>query len=335
MSGTSQSLRVEDSSATGEVRRVAGRLASLAGLNESEAGAAALIATEAATNILKHAGRGEVLLREMDEPGGIEILALDRGPGMASVESSMRDGYSTTGSSGTGLGAMRRMSSQLEIYSQLGKGTAVFAEIRKRSAPAAAVFQTGVVSAPKLGEEACGDGWSVLETHVGLVLMVVDGLGHGPVAALAAREAERVFAESASSAGPTGLLERMHGALRTTRGAAAAVAEIDIAAGQVRFAGVGNIAGMVRSQGVRRQTVSHNGTVGAEMRKVHEFVYPWSGDGLLLLHSDGINTNWQLENYPGLGLAHPALIAGVLYRDANRGRDDATVLVARLADRGP
>jgi anti-sigma regulatory factor (Ser/Thr protein kinase) len=331
MNGRSSSLRIEDASAAGEVRRVAGRMASLAGLSEREAGAAALVATEAATNIVKHAGRGEVLLREVDAPSGLEILALDRGRGMSNVESCMRDGYSTAGSSGTGLGAMRRMSSNLEIYSQPGKGTAVFAEIRKRSTEPPPLFQTGAVSVPKSGEEVCGDGWAVLQERDRLVLLVVDGLGHGPVAAQAAREAQRVFTEAARSASPTDLLERMHGALRTTRGAAAAVAEVDTLAAQVRFAGVGNIAGMVRSQGVRRQTVSHNGTVGGEIRKVHEFTYPWSEDALLLLHSDGINTNWQLENYPGLAHSHPALIAGVLYRDANRGRDDATVVVARLA----
>jgi anti-sigma regulatory factor (Ser/Thr protein kinase) len=335
MSATSVRLRIEDSSAAGEVRRMAGRIASVAGLSESEAGAAALIATEAATNILKHAGRGEVLLREVIAPSGVEILALDHGPGMANVESCMRDGYSTAGSSGTGLGAMRRMSSNLEIYSQPGKGTALFAEIRRRSAEPGPPFQVGAVSVPMSGEEVCGDGWAVLQERDRIVLLVVDGLGHGPVAAQAAREAERVFAESAPYATPTDLLERMHGALRTTRGAAVAVAEVDTLAGEVRFAGVGNIAGMVRSQGVRRQTVSHNGTVGAAIRKLHEFTYSWSEDAVLLLHSDGINTSWQLENYPGLTNAHPALIAGVLYRDANRGRDDATVVVARLADGPP
>jgi hypothetical protein len=227
------------------------------------------------------------------------------------------------------------MSSILEIYSQPGRGTALVAEVRKRSSEAAAPFQIGAVSVPKSGEEVCGDGWAVVQERDRMVLLVVDGLGHGPVAAQAARQAERVFTESARSSSPRDLLERMHGALRATRGAAAAVAEVDTMTGEVRFAGVGNIAGMVRSQGVRRQTVSHNGTVGAELRKVHEFTYAWSEDALLLLHSDGINTNWQLENYPGLANAHPALIAGVLYRDANRGRDDATVVVARFADGPP
>lgn len=329
MSGTSVHLRVEDPSASGEARRLISRMSARVGLNESQAGAAALIATEAATNIVKHAGRGEVLMRELEGPDGVEILAVDRGPGMGNIDACLRDGYSTAGSSGTGLGAIHRLASSMDIYSRPGGGTVLLAQVtRKPPAQAAPVFEIGAVSVPMAGEEVCGDGWAVVEQRERLTLLVVDGLGHGPVAAQAAREAERVF-RSSPPADPAELIGRLHGALRTSRGAAAAIAAIDGEAGEVRFVGVGNIAGMVRANGDRRQTVSHNGTVGGEMRKVQEFRYPWGSSALLLMHSDGINTSWQLENYPGLTNAHPSVIAAVLYRDANRGRDDATVVVVR------
>jgi hypothetical protein len=49
------------------------------------------------------------------------------------------------------------------------------------------------------------------------------------------------------------------------------------------------------------------------------------------MHSDGLLTNWSLDAYPGLLTRHPALIAGVMYRDFRRGRDDVTVLAVRRA----
>jgi hypothetical protein len=76
--------------------------------------------------------------------------------------------------------------------------------------------------------------------------------------------------------------------------------------------------------------VSLAGTAGHNMRKAQSFDYPYP-DGLVLMHSDGLATGWDLDRYPGLAHAHPTLIAGVLFRDYWRQRDDVTVLVARGA----
>jgi hypothetical protein len=108
-----------------------------------------------------------------------------------------------------------------------------------------------------------------------------------------------------------------------------AVADIRPAAGEVRFAGVGNIAGSIVSSGGTKSMASHNGTVGHTMAKVQEFTYALPADGCVIMHSDGIMTRWRIEAYPGLAMRHPALIAGVLHRDFLRGRDDATVLALR------
>jgi hypothetical protein len=120
----------------------------------------------------------------------------------------------------------------------------------------------------------------------------------------------------------------MHAAIGGTRGAAVAVAQLDPAASTLTFAGVGNIAGtLLAPGGASRGLFSHNGTVGHQVRKVQPFEYPWSPGGVLVLHSDGLQTRWSLGAYPGLIRRHPAVIAGVLHRDFLRGRDDATVLV--------
>lgn len=67
------------------------------------------------------------------------------------------------------------------------------------------------------------------------------------------------------------------------------------------------------------------------MRRRQAFTYPWSPDAVVVLHSDGLRTRWRLDAYPGLARRHPSLIAGVLYRDFARRRDDVTVLVVAAA----
>jgi hypothetical protein len=297
--------------------------------------------TEAATNLLKHAGGGELIVQGLEHGrvGGVEILALDRGPGMTDVGRCLADGYSTAGSRGVGLGAMARLSAVFDIHSQPGVGTAVLARLWSAPPPEgreADGLESGVVTLPLAGEEVCGDAWAVDEVDGQSLVLVVDGLGHGPQAAEAARAAVRAFAERDSSE-PADILRRAHAALRSTRGAAMAVARIDGGRGKVRFAGVGNIAGVILSPAEDRHTtmMSHNGTVGHTLRKVQEFAYPWATGSLLVMHSDGLTTRWQLDRYAGLAARDPGLIAGVLYRDCKRGRDDVTVLVARERSAGP
>jgi Stage II sporulation protein E (SpoIIE) len=265
-------------------------------------------------------------------------LALDRGPGMADVDRCLTDGFSTAGSPGTGLGAMSRLSGCFEIHSVPGVGTATLARLWQGTghpSPPHSGPEYGAVSLPLAGEEACGDLWAIEEVRGLTLLLVVDGLGHGPQAAEAAREAVRIFGERASL-GLVEIVQAAHAALRSTRGAALAVAELDLGRGEVRYAGVGNIAGSILGAGEDRSTsmVSHNGTVGHTIRKVQEFTYPWTPGSLLVMHSDGLATHWQLGRYPGLTSRHPAIVAGTLYRDFRRVRDDVTVVVVRERSKG-
>jgi anti-sigma regulatory factor (Ser/Thr protein kinase) len=331
---TMRAIPVEDESQVAEARRAAVALAASIGFDETERGRVAIVASELATNILKHAKRGQMLLGVVDDGAGAEVqcLALDNGPGIADLVLALQDGHSTTGTLGQGLGAVGRQSDLLEIYSAPGVGSAVLAQVRRDAARKAAhtpaVF--GVVSLPKPGEEACGDAWSVRRLPDGLGLMVVDGLGHGPLAATAAHQAVKVYEASREPLSHE-LLSRMHEALRPTRGAAASLAWLPHTRPEVEFVGVGNVAGVVLAGGELRRMVSYNGTLGHAMKTVRSFAYPAAGETLVVLASDGLGANWSLESYPGLRQRHPALIAAVLYRDFGRGRDDVTVLVARRA----
>lgn len=318
---------VSDESQVGEARRAMAALTTRVGLDPEGSGAASLVTTEAATNLVKHGGGGEILLRGIED--GVEVIALDRGPGMADVGASLRDGYSTRGTQGNGLGAIRRMATEFDIYSAPARGTAVLARIRSRPAPRERVrLETGAISLPKSGEAVNGDAWLVQPTARGARILVVDGLGHGPIASDAAQAAVQAFRDAPGET-VEAAVNTCHLALRSTRGAALAVTEVDVQTGVVRFAGVGNIAGSIWNGTQSHHTVSHNGTAGHGTIRIREFSYPWPQGALLVLASDGLATRWTLESYPGLSARHPSLVAAILYRDHCRQRDDVTVVVAR------
>lgn len=303
------------------------------GFGETQRGKVGIVATEIANNLVQHAQGGTLLLRTIEQHPtvGIELLALDRGRGMENVEESLCDGFSTAGTSGNGLGAIRRLSNLFEIYSAPQQGTALLSHLwaDPSLSPPQQSLEIGVVCLSKPGEEVSGDGWDYQAEAYRSRLLVVDGLGHGPAAATAASAAIDVFQEQAHS--PQERVIAAHAALRKTRGAVLAIAEIDFEQQLVRFAGVGNIAASIFSFTNHHNLVSSNGTVGHEIHKIQEFTYPWYPNGLLILHSDGLGTHWRLDRYPGLSQKHPSLIAGVLYRDFNRDRDDVVVLVAKGA----
>jgi anti-sigma regulatory factor (Ser/Thr protein kinase) len=327
-------IRVDGPEAVGEARRKAVSLATELGMDEATAARAAIVVTECASNVWKHAGGGEILLSPMESegPAGVEIVALDKGPGMNDVARCFQDGYSTAGSAGTGLGAVQRLSSQYDIHTERGKGTALVARVWKGnrvipSTPSQHV-EVGAVAVPLRGEIVCGDGYAVHQEADFASIIVVDGLGHGPAAAACADAAKAAFLEAAREE-PAGILDALNGALRALRGAAAVAARFDPRRREIRYCGIGNIAGLVYSKKDSRHMVSQPGIVGHNNRNVREFTYDWPVGSIVLLYSDGITTHWSLGDYDELLLHDPALMAAVLYRDLARGRDDATMLVAR------
>jgi len=325
-----RAIRIADESEPSEARRVALGLADRLHFNDTRRGEAAIVVTEAARNVLLHGHGGEIVLTAWTngDAGALDILALDKGPGMKDLSQCLRDGYSTTGTPGTGLGAISRIASLFEVQSFEQAGTALFARLQEKPTQFHAHFVTGAVCLPFPGEPECGDAWAARHRPGRSIFILADGLGHGAGAAEAATEALRIF-EERSDETPHQILARIHDALRKTRGAAVAICEIDTIARSARFAGVGNIAAAIIADSRTRSMVSHNGIVGHSAVRFQEFSYPWPEKAILVMHSDGISSHWDLERYPGLQLKHPQLIAGVIYRDARRGRDDATVLIAR------
>ena len=329
---TSFATPIDDPSQIAEVRAAARKLAGDMGFDETSAERVAIVLTEAGTNLLKHAGGGRIFVRAIGSNSHIEIemLALDKGPGIQDVELSWRDGYSSSGTSGTGLGAIARLSRYCDVYSAHGAGTAVLARIPPLTARIGAEpNHVGVIQASKPGQEVCGDAWGLHKSSEQKTLLLADGLGHGPDAAKASGAAVEIL-NRYPKLGPLELVESVHLALRSTRGAAVAIAKLDENRRNVTFAGLGNVSGLICAHGEpARHMVSTNGTAGAEARHIREFTYPWPEGSLVILHSDGIGTHWNLNDYPGLSMRDPALVAGVIYRDHVRGNDDATILVSR------
>ena len=329
--GRQQQLIVHDPSEVGVARRAGARLAADLGFNEVRAGQLALLITESATNILKHARTGEILLRAVydGDRSGVEVLAIDKGPGLSDLEQQMVDGASSAGTYGVGLGAMQRLSQTIDIYTAPDAGCVLWMLIWEDGvASTEGVWQLGAICLPMPGEDTCGDDWCVSEANGMLTLLVADGLGHGPLAADASRAASAVIQEKPLKS-PAALLEAAHQALRGTRGAAAAIAQLGAQQGELVYAGVGNIAGSLFNNTSRRHLLSHNGIVGSNVRKIQEFREPWCSGNLCIAHSDGMGTRWSLDDYPGLEQCHPALIAAVLYRDHYRTRDDVSIVVVR------
>ncbi len=331
---------VLDDSSIGEARRAATSLVD--GVDENVVGRIAIVASELATNLARHARDGALFLRRIgpDEghPGALELVAADRGPGMADVSECLRDGFSTGGTSGVGLGAISRMTEGFDIYSRPGKGTIVVCRVPVASWPENHFVDQrmvlGATCIPYPGERVCGDGWVTHARPDGkFLMMLVDGLGHGPQAAFAADTAVAAFRYALQrSATPAELIHATHGALRPTRGAAVAIAEIDPIAHVVHFTGVGNITATILSE-QNQNLVSHNGIVGHQMSRVREFSYAWPVGATLVMHTDGLLSRWTFDEHPGLLSRHPSMLTTVLYREHTRGRDDATVLATRdIAD---
>jgi anti-sigma regulatory factor (Ser/Thr protein kinase) len=335
MAGVTQVLvPVEDLSQVAEARRQAHIIAVEIGFDVESSGKLAVAVTEAATNILKHAGSGRILLRTLvsEQSRGLEVLAVDRGPGIRNLAASMQDGFSTAGSPGTGLGAISRMASELDIYSRAGQGTVLRFEVWPRAGRGAGSrLQIGAITAAKRGEPVCGDAWAVKGYGYRYTVMVVDGLGHGPEAAAAAQAALDALARSEDSAPAAVIIDAAHAALLSTRGAAAAVATLDLSTGSGQYCGVGNISGIVYLHNRPRHLVSHNGTLGHNARKIQPFDFEFPAGALLIMFSDGLISHWTLDDYPGLLAKHPALIAAILHRDYDRGRDDVSITVIRHA----
>jgi anti-sigma regulatory factor (Ser/Thr protein kinase) len=325
--GDTEWFRIDDESTIGAARRAAVRMANAISFSASRAGEAAIVVTEVATNLHRHAANGALMVRVQREGdvAGLGIVAVDSGPGMSDPQRSAGDGFSTAGTLGIGLGAIERLSSWSDSISVPGEGTVLASEIWEGRAPLRP--QVAWLTRAIANEDVCGDAIATSEDDGRIVVLVVDGLGHGPLAAQAANVAVRAFDEHARAAAGV-VVTALHRALAGTRGAALAVADIDARARSVTYAGIGNVAGWIVDESGRRGMVSMPGIAGHKARRVQEWRYDLSAGARVVLHSDGLTDKWVAG--PALWSRDPILAAGVLLRDAGTRHDDASVVVAEV-----
>jgi len=317
----------DDLTRVGSVRRAATAMADALGLSATQVADLAIIATELATNLVKHAREGMMHVRpvrDADE-AGVQLVSIDSGPGMADVARSQVDGESTAGTLGIGLGAVARLADRCEIYSKPGRGTIVVAELWHRKPPGGHLRADGIAR-PLTGETVSGDTFARRVSDDRYQVMVCDGLGHGPMAAAASQAAFGAFHE-APQGPPADVVRYLNAALTHTRGAALAVAEIDTETAAVRLCGLGNIASSVVAGRQRHGMISMPGIAGHHRSGVKEFGYPFPVGAVLVMHSDGVSSRWELDGYQGM--ESPLVIAATVLRDAGIRRDDACVLVAK------
>jgi anti-sigma regulatory factor (Ser/Thr protein kinase) len=326
--GLTQVIPVEETSQIGQVRRAAQQLAGQAGFDATDAGRVALIATELATNVLKHAKGGEIHLATV--PGidtqGVEVIGVDRGPGF-NLADCLPDGFSTGGTRGEGLGAVKRQADLMDMYADQ-RGSVVLARLYPKGF-ARADIRFGASHHALHVEPVSGDGWALAIDDHTIAVVMVDGLGHGVAAHEAARACVGAWTES-PLAEPVTLMASIDTAMHGSRGGAVALVRFDRKTEALRYAGIGNIAGGLHTPEGSRGLASHPGIVGVHARRAQAFDFPLVAGRLLVMYSDGLQSRWSLKDYPGLVNRHPAVVTALLHRDFCRGRDDATVLAIRL-----
>ncbi|WP_411070610.1 ATP-binding SpoIIE family protein phosphatase [Streptomyces sp. cmx-4-25] len=324
-------------------RREAARLARRVGMDPVRVAEIELAVTEAATNLQKYARDGALALRvtTLRYRAALELFSVDSGPGMADVGSALVDGVSGSGTLGVGMGAIARFADVFDVHSLPGRGTALLARFWSGGAPGPLPGsdepEVAGLTRPISGEEVCGDTWAARTEHGpdgarAVTVMMCDGLGHGPLAALAGERARAAF-RAGPHGSPQDVVRALHAELRGSRGAAVTVARADFSQGSVEHCGVGNISAYVVSGEKRSTLLSLPGIVGHQMPALRSFRTPLGPDAVLVLHSDGLSDRWSPAALPGLFARQPAVVAAQLLGQAGVRRDDAGIVIARAAPR--
>lgn len=326
-------VSVDDPTAAGRARRAATALAERLGFEGNRVAEIGIVVTELATNLHRHASRGTLLIRSVraTTDAAVEVVAADRGPGISDLASAIEDGRSTAGTLGVGLGAVHRLSDSVTVFTEPGSGTIVTVRFRPAGVapPELTTADAAGITRPITGEDVCGDAYAVMRANGRLRLMMCDGSGHGPLAASAAQEAVRVFCARPAEEPPEQVIAAIHAALRSSRGGAVAIADLDPAAGRVRFAGLGNIAASVVADDRKHGMISVPGIAGFQARTIRAFDHVLPDGAAVVLHSDGLTEKWRADRYHALFGSTPLVIAAALLRDAGVRNDDASVLVGK------
>lgn len=309
-----------------QVRAEAARV----GLPPTELAKLVLVVSELGHNQLVHARGGVIAITEVERDGvvGLEVIAADRGDGIADPTRALRGGPSGSGSLGAGLAGVLGLADEVDFDVRLEDGTCIRA--RKFASSVRRRRQLGILGRPHPGERCSGDHAAFVRTATSLVLCVADGLGHGPDAREASDAAIRCFHDNAERDGDQ-ILEACHHALTRTRGAAMAVARIHEPAGAFTCAGVGNVSTYVCGPGESHRHEGSAFVVGipSAARRPRVSHGSLASRDVLLMHSDGISSRATLDGRLDLLREHPIIVAHALLTEFARDDDDVLVLVAR------
>lgn len=334
--GLSVAVSVETNHDLGQARSLAVAAAQAQGFDQTDEQRVRLVATEMATSLVQHAWSGRICVRllQCGERGGVELVATDRGPGMPATGTRSAPLEATVDADVGGQGTMTRISDLFDLYAAPGRGTVMMSRLwgKRPSVASEGQFLVGSMMEPKTGEEISGDAWAVEQSGSRAVALVADGLGYGVDAAAASAAAVKAFRQRYREP-VTDIVGHIHRALRGTRGAAVAVAEIDAGIGRLRFCGIGNISARLFVAGTQRNLISEFGIAGYQAPKIRAYDEDWAEGAMLVMHSDGLSTSWDFSGYSGLLGHHPQLAAATVMRDAPRATDDALVLALRRADK--
>ena len=295
-----------------------------------------LIVAELSSNLIKHAGGGEILVRPLGDTTvyGLELLSIDNGPGMSNPTRMMEDGMSTTNTLGHGLGSIRRLSDFFDLYTLPNWGTVALSRIYLPGIhpPQGKPARIGTLLLPKTGEKVCGDGYAVKYAANQLHIFLADGLGHGPEAEAATQLAIRTFTASASTS-PVTILREIHQAVLKTRGLVGTVGILDMQAGQWKFCGIGNITTRLCNlnlQDIPKTFMSYKGILGGNLpRTMNEQVAPYLRGQTLIMASDGLKSRWDTNRFVAVRSHDPAVLAAALHKDFSRKTDDTSVLIVQ------
>ena len=310
-------------------------IATGAGFSVKRMGELDIIVAELVSNLVKHAGGGQLLVKLIEHEGvqGMEIISMDDGIGMTDVSRMVADGVSTKNTLGHGLGAMKRLSDFFQVYSLKDWGTLILIRIFDEPLPLykkPSRWDVKSVILPKPGEVACGDGFFCTSNSDEIKLFLGDGLGHGPEAAKAVLLAGEAFLEKEES-DPAEMIRHINSAVKKTRGLVGTVALFNLKEKLWRICGIGNISTKVIGPGTVKNYMSYNGIIGLNVPgslSVQEVGY--EAGQYLIMCSDGIKSRWDTVKYPAVLRYDPSIVAASLLKDYNRNTDDVSVVTCKI-----
>ena len=294
----------------------------------------ALVVSELASNIIKYAQRGSVTLTAVSstEQNGLIIEANDNGSGF-NENAAIKDGFSSSGTLGCGLGAVNRMMDEFDLRTNENNqtGTSIVCKrwLRSKSTfHGHCPLDVGIVSSAKPGEDVNGDSFVIKHGDGQSLIAVIDGVGHGRLAHQAARAA-RHYIESHSDLPLADLFRGVDRACRATRGVVMAVAAFDWTGMTLTFGSVGNIEVKVLCGQDKFNFIVRRGIVGKNAPNPVVTENDWRPGYVLALHSDGLSTHWGWNDFPRQSDNSAQFIAEHMHRTLKKDHDDTTLIIVK------